>query len=537
MTKVWLRLLVALLCASPAFAQSQAINGTIEGTITDDSGAVLPGVTVTVTNLDTGASRSVLSNEAGVYRAPLLPLGTYRVTAELTGFKKFEQAGIVLTAGETAVVNLRLGVGTVTETVSVNADSSVVDTGRIDQGRTINERELKTLPLTSRNPYNFALLQPGVTGFETQEFGVPRLTANGALLRVNYQIDGNNNTQKDRAGLRQMPMSEVMIREVKVITTGYAPEFGQTMGMVYNAITPSGTNTVKGEASYRFQRKAFAATPFFAPANADKPPTDVDLFTVDLGGPIVRDRMQYFAGFENTNRDLSGGRVITISAANAAALGLDRAGLHAGRARHQVRHREGGRDDQPSNRLTARYIYFDNFIVNNIGGGLNSVQRGTDFSDRQHSTAAQLVSTVGGNLLNELRVQYATRSQGRVPGLEAGIGPAITVASVANFGGPIAGERRRRVRVHARRVSGDREPHVPASQPLLQVRLRHPARRRHAHADAVPALHVPERRVIQRGAGGDEPAGLHLVPAVHRQSGSGVPRPISIRCSFRTTGG
>ncbi len=439
MTKMWLRLLVALLCASPAFAQSQAINGTIEGTITDDSGAVLPGVTVTVTNLETGASRSVLSNDAGVYRAPLLPLGAYRVTAELTGFKKLEQAGIVLTAGETAVVNLRLGVGTVTETVSVNADSSVVDTGRIDQGRTLNEREIKTLPLTSRNPYNFALLQPGVTGFETQEFGVPRLTANGALLRVNYQIDGNNNTQKDRAGLRQMPMSEVMIREVKVITTGYAPEFGQTMGMVYNAITPSGTNTVKGEASYRFQRKAFAATPFFAPANAAKPPTDVDLFTVDLGGPIVRDRMQYFAGFENTNRDLSGGRVITISAANAAALGLTEPAYMPAALDTKFGIGKVDAAIDPSNRLTARYIYFDNFIVNNIGGGLNSVQRGTDFSDRQHSTAAQLVSTVGANLLNELRVQYATRSQGRVPGAEAGVGPAITVASVANFGGPIAG--------------------------------------------------------------------------------------------------
>ena len=117
---------------------------------------------------------------------------------------------------------------------------------KIEQGRTLTEAEIKTLPLTSRNPYNFALLQPGVVGFETNEFGVPRITANGALLRVNYQVDGSNNTQKDRAGLRQMPMSEVMIREVKVVTSGYAPEFGQTMGLVYNAITPSGTNTLQG---------------------------------------------------------------------------------------------------------------------------------------------------------------------------------------------------------------------------------------------------------------------------------------------------
>jgi hypothetical protein len=125
-----------------------------------------------------------------------------------------------------------------------------------------------------------------VVGFETQEFGVPRLTANGALLRVNYQIDGNDNTEKDRAGLRQMPMSEVMIREVKVVTTGYAPEFGQTMGLVYNAITPSGTNAYRGQGSYRFQRKPMVSLPFFTNVST-KPPTDVNIFTVDSGGPIV----------------------------------------------------------------------------------------------------------------------------------------------------------------------------------------------------------------------------------------------------------
>ena len=220
---------------------------------------------MTVTNIDTGDQRVVVTNESGLYRAPLLSLGTYRVTAELQGFKKFEQTGVSLRAGQMAVIDVELGVGALTETISVTADAPVVDLAKIEQGRTLSEAEIKTLPLTSRNPYNFALLQPGVVGFETQEFGVPRLTANGALLRVNYQIDGNNNTQKDRAGLRQMPMSEVMIREVKVVTTGYAPEFGQTMGLVYNAITPSGTNTFKGQGSYRFQRRPIVALPFFTP--------------------------------------------------------------------------------------------------------------------------------------------------------------------------------------------------------------------------------------------------------------------------------
>ena len=209
------------------------------------------------------------------------------------------------------------------------------------------------------------------------------------------------------------------------------------MGLIYNAITPSGTNRVKGQASYRFQEDAFAEKPFFSTA-ATKPPVDVNLFTVDLGGPVVKDKTHFFAGFERTKRDLSGSRVITISQANQAALGLTEPGympavgdtkFFIGKIDHQI---------NASNRATIRYIYFDNFITNNVGGGLTSTQRGTDFTDRQHSVAAQLVSTFGSNVLNELRVQYATRDQSRAPGSAAGTGPAINISGAANFGGPIA---------------------------------------------------------------------------------------------------
>ena len=441
MRRFLLALLLSAAAVWPAAAQSTAINGSIEGVISDESGAVLPGVTVTVTNLDTGDTRVVVTNESGLYRAPLLPLGKYKVEAELQGFKKLEQTGINVSAGQTAVISIKLGVGAVTETISVTADAPLVDLGKIEQGRTLTEAEIKTLPLTSRNPYNFALLQPGVVGFENQEFGVPRITTNGALLRVNYQIDGSNNTQKDRAGLRQMPMSEVMIREVKVVTTGYAPEFGQTMGMIYNAITPSGTNTFKGQGSYRFQRKSMVAFPFFTQgvrSSENKPPTEVNVYTFDLGGPIVKNRTHFFGGYEHTERDLSGGAVITITPANAAALGLSEPrymprGLNTefaiGKIDHQL---------NDSNRLSVRYIFFDNFINNNVGGGIGSVQRATDFSDRQHSTAAQVISTIRPTVLNELRLQYATRSQSRAPGSQAGTGPAINIANVANFGGPVA---------------------------------------------------------------------------------------------------
>ena len=123
MLKYILSALLSLSLTAPALAQSQGANGAIEGTVSDSSGGVLPGVTVTVTNVDTGTERSIVTNEKGLYRAPLLPLGKYRVVAELQGFKKFEQKDVQLSVGQTAVVNATLGVGTVTETITVSGIS------------------------------------------------------------------------------------------------------------------------------------------------------------------------------------------------------------------------------------------------------------------------------------------------------------------------------------------------------------------------------------------------------------------------------
>jgi len=450
-------LVCALALGAPAFAQSTAANGTIEGTILDTSGGVLPGVTVTITNVDTGAERSLTTNEKGLYRAPLLPLGKYRVVAELQGFKKFEQTDIRLSVGQTATVNATLAVGTVSETITVSStDIPALDIARIDIGHTMSELEVHNLPLVARNPYNFALVQPGVTGIENVEFGVPRLAANGAAMRINYQIDGNTNTEKDRAGLRLLPMSEVMIQEVKVVTTGFAPEFGQTMGMVYNAVTPSGTNTFKGEASYLFRRKPFSAFPFFfgcgsttvaancpaitAPAD-QKPDTRTDTGTADVGGPIVRNKLFFYGGWEQTRRDLSAGSLITVDPSIVAQVGVkpqpaaapnvQTAKFAIGKADYQM----GG-----NNRLTARWIRFHNDAPYNGGAGTNTLETQTNFLDAMDSTAGQLVSSFGSSRLNELRFQYAHRNQSSVANADSGTGPAVRINTPAiTFGGPWSG--------------------------------------------------------------------------------------------------
>jgi Carboxypeptidase regulatory-like domain/TonB dependent receptor-like, beta-barrel len=436
-------LILAMAVPALAFGQAQAANGNVEGTVRDGSGAVLPGVTVTVTNTDTGAARSVISNEQGVYRALLLPLGAYTVTAELQGFKKYEQTGLTLSAGQTIVVNVELGVGNVSETVTVRSEASVAQPGRIDLGRTIGENEVKNLPLVSRNPYNFAFLQANVTGYENNEFGVPRINANGSQMHTNYQLDGNTNTEKDRAGLRMLPVSEVLVREVKVVTNGFAPEFGQTTGMVYNAITPSGTNDFRGSTSFRFRRNAMSSRPFFLAPTALKPDTEVNDFTATLGGPVLRDKAHFFGAYEFVDRSLiTGGQVITVTQANADRLGISLPDSGVIPANQSVNFGFGKLDHQinQNHRLSARYFLFKNFSESNIAGGLNTLDRATDFTDRMDSASAQLASTLGSTTLNELRVQYARRHQFRTASPTAGDGPAVTVSGIAQFGGPRIGD-------------------------------------------------------------------------------------------------
>ena len=435
-------LLILLTSAVPAWAQSQAINATVEGTVVDQSSAALPGVTVTIANIDTGDTRVVVTNERGVYRAPLLSLGRYRITVELQGFKKFEQQGLTLSAGQTAVINVVLSVGNLSETITVTRETPIAESGKIDLGRTIGETEIKNLPLVSRNPYNFAFLQANVTGYENNEFGVPRINANGSQMHTNYQLDGNTNTEKDRAGLRMLPVSEVLVREVKVITNGFAPEFGQTTGMVYNAITPSGTNAVHGSASFRFKRNPMSSKPFFLAPTARKPDTEANDVTATVGGPVKKDKWHYFGAYEYVDRSLvTGGQVITVTPADAQALGITLPSSGVIPAHQKVNFGFGKTDYQvsPGSLLSVRYFGFKNLSPSNIGGGLTTTDRATDFTDRMDSTSAQLTSTMGASTLNELRVQYARRHQFRTQGISVD-GPAVTVAGKAQFGGARIGD-------------------------------------------------------------------------------------------------
>src|SRR5260370_2739678 len=198
---------VVLVLSMPAcFGQASAINGQIEGTVTDASGAVVSGVTITIENLNTGFKRELNTDSSGFFRFTVLPLGTYKLKAAFSGFHSYERTGIVVDAGSTGTLDLILNVSGVDQTVEVSGAAPVVEPGRTDLGSMLSTNSIENLPLLSRNPYNFILLQPNASARPNTEFGVPRkINANGFTDRINYELDGSNNTQSDRAGIRLLP--------------------------------------------------------------------------------------------------------------------------------------------------------------------------------------------------------------------------------------------------------------------------------------------------------------------------------------------
>lgn len=437
--------MVAMLVIAPSSisAQSQALNGQIEGVVSDANGAALSGATVVARNVGTGTERNATTDSSGVYRFPLLPLGVYRVTVEAPNFKRLVRDGITLVAGQTATIDVALEVGGLEDTVTITSDAPIADTAKIDVGRVMNTREIQDLPLVSRNPYNFSLLQANVVGRPNSEFGVPRVSANGYARRTNFQLDGNVNTQANSGGLRLVPISETFISEVQLVTNGFSAEFGNTPGLVMNNITPSGTNGFHGSGGYRFRRTAMSSRPFESSPFAVKPPTTVDDITAAVGGPIIKDRWHFYGGYEWVSRDFSGRpqQLVTITPANKAA--LIASGLPAGifsdtiPASQKVNFFIFRTDAQitKDHRLTGRYIKFTNFSPNNVGGGINTLERTVDLDDKSNSLAIQLASIFTPNVFNEFRYQRAHRNSIFLPTAFTPSTPySVTITGVAAFG-------------------------------------------------------------------------------------------------------
>ena len=437
------------LASSPtlAAAQSQSINGTIRGQITDATGAPVPNVAVIVKNNDTGYTRELTTESDGTYLAPNLPIGVYSITASTSSFAPFVQRGVHVDAGSDLTVNESLKVGSVATEVEVSSDAPIIETTRTDLGRTISEVEVQNQPLTSRNPYNFILFQPGVSGHPNAENGIPRtVNTNGLVDRVQYQLDGMVDTESDRYGLRLFAISDSYVKEVQTISNAFNAEFGNTAGIIYNVITPSGSNSLHGALQYIWRPKAASSCPILA--NCDptasnykpKPDLHVDDYVARAGFPVIKDRLFLFGAYEKLKR--GNPQAITVTQPNQAALialGVPASDFNTAPQvqRAQWINVRGDLNINAKNTAFIRYNYFRNdYPFNTNVGGLYAQSAASDFRDRAHIIGGQLITTFKPTLLNEFRGSWPYRNQQHSAGALTGTGPMITINGViSGFGG------------------------------------------------------------------------------------------------------
>jgi Carboxypeptidase regulatory-like domain/TonB dependent receptor len=425
------------LAASLAWGQSQSINGTIRGQVTDATGVPVAAADITVTNDDTGFTRDVKTDSGGLYVAPDLPLGAYTVTVQSSGFAPVSNKGIRIEAGTSAVVNEQLHPGTVTTQVEVTGDAPVIEPARFDIGATIDPRETANIPLSSRNPYNFVLFQPGVSGIPNQELGIPDyVNTNGLVDRVNYELDGMQDTETDEYGLRLFAISQVYVNEVQTVSNAFAPEFGNTDGNIYNAITGSGTNSVHGMLQYIWRPSAANSRPMLLSATQPTPDSTLSNPSANVGGPIIKNKLFYYGAYEYILRGEPS--PITITPTNAAEIGLPASQLGTA---PEVEHAQfvDVRADwniSAKNSAFVRYNYFKNeFPYNSDVGGLYALSASSNFHDRAHIIGAQLITAFSPNLLNEFRGSWPYRNEKHVDSPSTGPGPMVYISGIAYFNG------------------------------------------------------------------------------------------------------
>jgi outer membrane receptor protein involved in Fe transport len=297
--------LAALFALSGATqARGQSATGSIEGTVVDQTGALMPGVTVTVVHTATGTTRSAVTDENGVFRIPLLPVGVYDLAAELPGFTTRTLPELGLTIGQTVTLRLQMAVSGVAETVNVAGGTPVIETTRTQVSSTITESTVQNLPVNGRNFIDFALLTPGVTR-DVRTGDISFAGQRGTLNSLVVDGADNNNTffgqTLGRTGSLRAPyqFSQDAVKEFQVNSNSFSAEYGRAGGAVINVVTKSGTNDLRGSVFEFYRDKALNANNAINELNnRPKSPYHYNQFGGTLGGPIRRNRDFFFFNYD-----------------------------------------------------------------------------------------------------------------------------------------------------------------------------------------------------------------------------------------------
>jgi outer membrane receptor protein involved in Fe transport len=319
---------LASLCVLILFAlfvtvsRAQVTTATISGTVSDSSGAVLPNAKVEIVNEGTGASRIVMAGPDGHYTAPSLPVGNYRLTVTADGFQTDVRSGVVLTVGQQAVVDLKMSVGAVSESVQVTGEAPLVETTESTVSYLVSDKTMRDLPLNGRDMSQLILLNPGVTlsvnssaqqGFNG--YGL-RISISGMRGEDNvYLLDGSLIGDFRRhipAGPSQNLLGIETVQEFQVLTNSFGAQYGRVLGGVFNAVSKSGTNNWHGDVYDYLRNSSLDARNFFDlkqfPTDPRIPPLRRNQFGATFGGPIKKDKAFFFLAYEG-NREVKGSTV------------------------------------------------------------------------------------------------------------------------------------------------------------------------------------------------------------------------------------
>ena len=321
--------LFAFLTIGVTSSAAQAVYGSISGTVRDNSGGVLPGVTVTVTSLERRTTDNVVTNDSGFYVKDRLLPGNYEVKVELAGFKQAVFTGINVNVDTNTALNVALELGAVSEQVTVSGFSPLLKTDRADVATTFDSRQLTDLPVLDRNFTKFVLLTPGTQQLGWQHAasenpqGSTQTMVNGQHFSgTMYQLDGTDNRDPILGIIVINPTLE-SIRETKITSQNYDAEFGQATAGVVSVQTKSGANELHGSAFEFYRSDKFQGrNPFtqFAPdplTGRFLPETKKNQFGASAGGPIARNRWFFFGDYEGTRSTVGGSRLVTVPTAAA----------------------------------------------------------------------------------------------------------------------------------------------------------------------------------------------------------------------------
>jgi hypothetical protein len=295
-----------------SIVNAQTFRGTLLGTVTDATGAVIPGASISVKNMDTGIERTTESNSDGAFTVPELPVGRYSLLATMTGFNPYQADGLEVTVGSQVNLNIVLQTGSQKEEVIVSGNALQVETTSNTLGATLTTQDVKNLPINGRDYTKLIYLSPGVSGSPDQISDSPgsfgAFSVNGARGRSNnFLLDGtdmNDGYRNDPAlnepGVFGAPATILPIDAVSElrVLSNYEPEYGRSAGGIINIVTKSGTNDFHGTAAEYFRNNALDARNYFNPRGQQQAPFHNNQFGGSIGGPIIRNRTFFFFDYE-----------------------------------------------------------------------------------------------------------------------------------------------------------------------------------------------------------------------------------------------